>query len=152
MLTTTFEHMQKTKLIDNFWAVGFNGDKAVYKEDLGWSDYMKRDAQSDYPETIFRYVVEIEGLNILFFWVKDRNFYTIETEKTPIEVRRISANPNWDGTCEYQKAGVNGVLNTSSPGEVIATFDDPTLIWDELTIDSIRIGDVLTNSVIVELD
>ena len=42
------------------------------KEDLGWSDYIKRDAQSDYPETIFRYIVEVEGLNILFYWFKDK--------------------------------------------------------------------------------
>lgn len=67
------------------------------KEDLGWSDYIKRDAQSDYPETIFRYIVEVEGLNILFYWFKDKNFYSIETGKSPVEVRRLYLNPNWDG-------------------------------------------------------
>ena len=42
------------------------------KEDLGWSDYIKRDAQSDYPETIFRYIVEVEGLNIFFIGSKTK--------------------------------------------------------------------------------
>ena len=50
--------MDRHILIKNFWNVGFHGDKSVAKEDLGWSNYIKRDAQSDYPETIFRYIVD----------------------------------------------------------------------------------------------
>lgn len=144
--------MDREKKIESFWRVGFDGDRAIYREDVGWSDTLKRDAQSDYPETIFRYVVEIVGNNILFYWLKDRNFYVIETEKTPIEVRRISSNANWDGKYEYEKAGEGGRPTTSSAGELLATFEEPTLIWEELTIDTVRIGDVLENSVIVELD
>ena len=89
------------------------------KEDLGWTDYIKRDAQSDYPETIFRYIVEVEGLNILFYWFKDKNFYSIETGKSPVEVRRLYLNPNWDGKCEYLKAGIEGSPHTSSAGEIL---------------------------------
>ena len=33
----------------------------------------------------------------MFYYLEDGQFYTIETEKTPIEVRRIFPNPNWDG-------------------------------------------------------
>lgn len=101
--------MNRHILIENFWRVGNNGDKSVAQEDLGWCDAIKADAQSDYPETIFRYVVELVGLNILFYWLKDRQWYTIETEKDPIEVRRIYPNPNWDGKCEYAKAGLCGL-------------------------------------------
>ena len=113
--------------------VGCNGDKSIRKEDLGWSDSIKRDAQSDKPETIFRYIVEILGLNILFYWLKDHQWYTIETEKDPIEVRRIYPNPHWDGKCEMTKADLNGEPHTSSKGEIIATFNSPTQVWDELT-------------------
>lgn len=84
-------------MIPNFFRVGCDGDKTIRRSDLGWSDSSKRDARSDYPETIFRYFVEIVGLNILFYYLEDGQFYTIETEKTPIEVRRIFPNPNWDG-------------------------------------------------------
>lgn len=45
--------MNKEVLIPNFFKVGCNGDKSIRKEDLGWSDSIKRDAQSDNPETIF---------------------------------------------------------------------------------------------------
>lgn len=144
--------MNRNVIIGNFWNVGYNGDKSLAKEDLGWSDMMKRDAQSDYPEAIFRYVVEIVGLNILFYWLKDKNWYTIETEKEPIEVRKIFPNPKWDGKCKYLKAGLEGYPQTCSKGTIIATFDDPTKIWNELSIDGVPIGEVLENSLIATLD
>lgn len=139
-------------LVPNFFKVGYDGDKSIKKSDLGWSESTKRDAQSDYPETIFRYIVEIVGFNILFYYIKDHQFYTIETEKKPIEVRRIYPNPTWDGKYEINKAGLNGEPYTNSDGELIASFDDPTKIWGNLKIEGTTIGDVLENSFIVELD
>ena len=41
--------MSNEVLIPNFFKVGCNGDKSIRKDDLGWSDSIKRDAQSDYP-------------------------------------------------------------------------------------------------------
>lgn len=144
--------MDDEVLIANFFRVGYNGDKTIRKSNLGWSDTIIQDAQSDDPETIFRYIVEIVGLNILFYWMEDRQWYTIETEKDPIEVRRIYPNPNWDGKCEYTKAGKEGYPSTCSAGEVLATFEDPTMVWDELKINGTPIGKVLVNSVITDLD
>lgn len=144
--------MEDEVLIHNFFKVGFNGDKSIRRCDLGWSDSSKRDARSDYPETIFRYFVEIVGLNILFYHIKDRQFYTIETEKTPIEVRRIYPNPNWDGKNEIERSGLDGMPRTSSAGELLATFEDPTQIWSGLTIDGETIGNILDNSFILEMD
>lgn len=139
-------------IINNFWNVGFNGDKSVAKEELGWSDAIKEDAKSDNPETIFRYVVEIVGFNILFYWIKDGNWYTIETEKDPIEVRKKFPNPKWDGKCEYLKAGLEGYPQTSSQGELLATFYEPIQIWNRLKICGFSIGEILENSVIATLD
>ena len=140
-------------IVERFFNVGVNGDITLCKEDLGLQqENLILDAQSDDPETIFRYVVEVVGLNILFYWVEDRNFYTIETERDPIEVRRIYDNPNWDGDIEYMKAGADGGPHTSSAGEILATFDDPTRIWDELQISGVKIGDVLKRSAILDLD
>ena len=65
--------MDRHIIVENFWNVGFDGDKSLSSEDLGWSDYIMRDAESDYPEYIFRYVVEQVGFNILSYWAKDRN-------------------------------------------------------------------------------
>ncbi len=141
-------------IIEKFFRVGVNGDVALREKDLGLQiENLILDARSDDPETIFRYYVETVGLNILFYWIKDRNFYTIETELDPIEVRRIYNNPNWDGDCEYMKAHNNGYgPNTSSPGELLATFKEPSDIWGHLKIDGVSIGDVLKRSVILDLD
>ena len=146
--------MSKKIIKENFWNVGNNGDRNLYEEDLGWNSgkNMVEDAQSDYPEDIFRYYVEIVGLNVLFYWAEDENFYTIETEKDPIEIRRIYPNPDYKGISEYSKAGSGLGPSTSSAGEIIATFDDPTKIWNEMKISGVSLSEVFKRSVIITLD
>lgn len=144
--------MERKKLIENFWNVGVNGDRDVWEDELGWPQVLKDDAKSDYSETIFRYVVEIGGFNLLFYWLDDGRFYAIETEKTPIEVRRIFLNPKWDGKSIFSRFGTGRGPHSSSAGEVLATFDDPTMIWDNLSINDVPIGRVIERSVIIEWD
>ena len=144
--------MERKILIKNFWKVGNDGDRNLYEDDLGWSETSRKDAMSDYPEYIFRYFVEDVGLNILFYWLEDRNFYAIQTEKDPVEVRRINPNPNWDGECELTKADSDIGPTTSSDGEIIKTFDDPTEIWSNLLINGVSLEKVLERSVIIEMD
>lgn len=144
--------MNRTVIIENFWRVGTGGDRSLAKEDLGWPQSLQQDARSDYSEAIFRYVVEIAGFNILFYWLKDRNFYVIETEKMPIEVRRISPNPDWDGQCEFTKAASNLGPNTASPGEVLVTFNSPADIWDNLKIDGVPIAEIIPEASILTWD
>jgi len=141
-------------IIKNFFNVGVNGDIALREKDLGLQqENLILDAQSDNPETIFRYIVEIVGLNILFYWTEDRNFYTIETELDPIEVRRIYDNPNWNGEREYMKADRNGYgPHTHSAGEVLAIFQEVSDIWEQLKINGTSIGEVLKRSAILDLD
>ena len=115
--------MENEIIVPNFFRVGINGDKSIRKNDLGGSESSKRDAQSDYPESIFRYFVEIVGLNILFYYVKDRQFYTIETEKFPIEVRRIFPNPNWDGIIDYLPYKLYSIYVSTSSATHLADID-----------------------------
>lgn len=144
--------MERQILIKNFWRVGNDGDRNLYENDLGWSESCRKDARSDYSEYIFRYYVEDVGLNILFYWVEDGNFYSIETEKSPVEIRRINLNPNWNGECELTKAGSDLGPTTSSNGEILQTFNDPTEIWSNLTINGVSLEKVLERSVIIEMD
>ena len=145
--------MDRKIIKKNFWNVGDNGDRNLYEEDLGWtSNSFIQDARSDYPEDIFRYYVEMVGLNILFYWVEDENFYTIETEKDPIEIRRIYPNPDYTGKSEYSKAGNGPGPSTSSDGEILATFEDPTKIWNNFTISGVPLAKVFERSVIIDLD
>lgn len=144
--------MNNSIIKEDFWLKGANGDTSLKIEDLGWPMALKSEAQSDYPETIFRQIVEVMGFNLLFYWTLDENFYVIETEKSPIEVRKIFPNPNWDGKFEFQKAASNSGPNTASPGEILAMFDSPTKIWSELKINGISIEEVIEKSLIVTWD
>lgn len=146
--------MKSKVLIENFWNVGdASGDKTLREDELGWPQSLKEDAQADYSERVFRYVIEEVGLNLVFYWIIDRNFYVIETEKTPVEVRKLYPNPQWDGKCEFLKVGLLGEgASSCSAGEILATFDDEALSWDELKINGIPIGDVLERSKIITWD
>ena len=92
------------------------------------------------------------GLNILFYWTKDENFYAIDLEKSPIVVRRIFPNPDYEGKSEYSKAGVRLGPSTHSDGDIIATFEAPTLIWNNLTISGATLNEVFKHSVTMDLD
>lgn len=145
--------MERKVIKEHFWNTGVNGDVQLTSDNLGWPEMLKEDAKSDYSETIFRYCIEIVGFTLLFYWTRDENFYTIETEKCPIEVRRIYQDPEWDGKCEFLKAGTEKTgPNTASSGEVIATFEDPTRIWTQLQIDGIPISRIIEESVIITWD
>lgn len=139
-------------IIPDFWKVGSDGDRSLKRGELGWPQQLIGEAQSDYPEKIFRHIVEVVGFNLLLFWTRDQNFYSIETEKDPIEVRRLDLNPEWDGKCMFLKAGSGNGPSTSSPGKVLATYDNPMLIWDDLKIEGIPIGQVIEESLIVTWD
>lgn len=144
--------MARKLLVENFWRVGNEGDRNLYEDDLGWSESAKKAARSDYSEYIFRYWVEDVGLNILFYWLEDKNFYSLKTEKSPIELVRIKLNHKWDGECELTKAGSDYGPTTVSEGTVIQTFDNPTEIWSNLKINGITLEKVLEQSAIIEMD
>ena len=145
--------MERKVIKEHFWNTGVNGDVQLTSDNLGWPEMLKEDAKSDYSEIIFTNCLELVRFTLLFYWTRDENFYTIETEKCPIEVRRIYQDPEWDGKCEFLKAGTEKTgPNTASSGEVIATFEDPTRIWTQLQIDGIPISRIIEESVIITWD
>lgn len=144
--------MDRKVIIKNFWRVGNNGDRNLYEDELGWAESSKKAARSDFSEYVFRYWVEEVGLNILFYWLEDQNFYAIKTEDTPIEVVRIYPNPNWDGKCELTKAGSDVGPTTESEGEIIQTYEDPSEIWSNLSISGVSLEKILERSVIIDMD
>ncbi len=144
--------MENKIIKQHFWKVGSNGDTTLSVNDLGWPEELVADARSDYSEEIFRYAIEIAGFNLLFYWTVDEEFYVIETEKNPIEVRRIYHNPHWDGVCEFCKADSDYGPNTASKGEIIALFENTAEIWNKLHINNVPIKDVLEKSLIMTWD
>ena len=68
-------------------------------------------------------------------------------------MRRVYQYTEWDGKCEFLKAGIEKAgPNTASSGELIASFEDPTRIWTQLKIDGIPISQVIEESAIITWD
>lgn len=136
-------------LIQNFYKYG--GDHAVYESDLGWQDWAVRDVGYTESSKLFYYYIVEVGLNMLFYYVDDGWFYTIETEKEPnIEVRRIYKDPNWDG--EYLTYSVEDGVMTCSDGEILYILHRREDIWDTVKINGKSLEEVLARSVIMDLD
>lgn len=143
--------MKKNKgeiLIKDFWHRIEPRD--VYVGDLGWQESDVLSVGSDNPERIFRYYIEEVGYNMEFYYTKDGNFYVIFTEELPILVKRKLKDPNWDG--RFLIESVLDYCSTHGEGEVIYSTDDASVIYDELKIDGVGIGDVLAESVIINKD
>ena len=145
------EKKEKGKiLIPNFWCVGVDGDHALYESDLGWCQRDFDDAMSENPEKVFRYNVNEVGMSILFFWVKDMNWYTLDMEKYPVELRRLRKSPNWDGKWVYENVDCT-YLDHHADGDVIMTFDDDSRIWNDLVINGEHIEQILNESLIHDI-
>lgn len=105
---------------------------------------------SENPERVFRYNVNEVGLSLLFFWVKDMNWYTLDMEKYPAELRRLRKNPNWDGKWVCENVDCT-YPDHHADGDVIMTFDDDSRIWDDLVINGEHIGQILNESLIHDI-
>ncbi len=145
------ESREKGKiLIPSFWRVGEDGDHALYASELGWRESEYKDVMSDNPEKVFRYYVNEWGFSLLFFWVKDMNWYTLDMEKYPVELRRLRRNPNWDGKWVYEN--VDCIYpEHHADGDVIMTFEDDSRIWNDLVINGVHIEQILNESLIHDI-
>lgn len=105
---------------------------------------------SENPEKVFRYNVNEVGMSILFFWTKDMNWYTLDMEKYPAELRRLRKNPNWDG--KWVSENVDCIHpDHHANGDVIMTFDDDSRIWNDLAMNGEHIGQILSESLIYDI-
>ncbi len=137
-------------LIPNFWRIGNNGDHALYKSELGWQERDYSDAMSDDPRKVFNYYVEEVGFSILFFWTRDMNWYTLDMETYPFELRRLRKNPDWDGKWVYEN--VDCIYpEHHADGDVIMTFEDDSRIWNDLVINGEHIEQILNESLIHDI-
>ena len=94
---------------------------------------------------------KVDELGRVVIPIEIRNQFNI-MEKDPIEIRRIYPNPDYTGKSEYSKAGNGPGPSTSSDGEILATFEDPTKIWNNFTISGVPLAKVFERSVIIDLD
>ena len=117
----------------------------IYEDQLGWPWEAKREAGSLVSKTIFDFEVVEVGLNLAFYYIDNDTFYGIHREEIPIECKVFPR----DRTNEY--IGWQCDSDTHKDGEVIASFEDPHDIWDNLKIDGKSLEEVLERSYITYL-
>ncbi len=126
-------------VVPNFFGVG----KHLYKHQLGWQDYEKKEAGSLVSEKIFHHEIVEIGYNLSFYYVDNDTFYGIHTERYPIECKILPR----DKSKEFIRWQCEG--NTHDDGLIIASFDDENDIWDNLRINGKCLEEVLEHSYIM---
>ena len=122
-------------------------DPIIRQSDLGWSTSDYRDAESRDPKDVFNYFWR-HAFSIIFYYPDDGNFYELFMEGTPFKFWRIPKKSDWDGKWIIQSID----WNDHREGDVLQTFDDSTDLWNTLKVDGKPIGDVISNSIIAEIN
>lgn len=119
----------------------------IYEDELGFRSEMKAEAKTDVPSEVFRFQVEIVGLNLAFYYPPTDTFYGILTEMRPVKVKTLPRDRNRSEFIGYQCD-----CDPHDEDELIATFDDITEVWDGLKIDGKDFEEVINHSYIVALN
>ncbi len=134
---------QRKIVLKEFYGPGFD----IYDDQLGFTKPMYEEARSYVAREAFRFHVESVGLNMAFYYIDNDTFYGIHTEVRPIRVKVL---PRDRSLSEY--IGFQCESDTYDiPVEVVAIFDEPCEIWDNLRIDGKSLEEVLRRSFITSL-
>lgn len=114
---------------------------------LGWQPENRRETKSSVSKKIFNtYVVECH-FNIIFYYVKDGNFYGIHAEICPTPVFRFKKEP---GECIYDELGYQDTHDYKD-GEILYCFNNYSEIWQVVKINGKPLEEVLEDSFIVNI-
>ena len=133
----------ENKVILTNWAPS---EPVIMSSDLGWhkTDYL--DAGSHDPQDVFNFFLHHFN-SIVFFYPVDGNFYEFFMEGHPFKFWRVINKSKWNGKWVVEKIS----WDTHKQGEVLMTFDDDTDLWNSLKVNGTPIGDVIAQSIIVEI-
>lgn len=129
--------------IPDFYGYG----EHVYTDELGFRQEMKAEARSLVAREVFKDQVEEVGLNLAFYDPVTDKFYGIHRENVPCVVKILPRNFN-----ESPYIGWQCDSDTHDEGEIIASFDDITCLWDNLRINNEPFEKVLLRSYITALN
>lgn len=95
----------------------------------------------------FKYYVEDLGRNLIYYYLKNRNFYGIHAERCPTPVFRFKKDESEEAVINQLK----GDTHDYEDGEIICWVDSEHNIWDEVRIDCKSLEQVLQCSYIVNI-
>ena len=135
--------IQRKIAIPDFYGKG----KHIYEDQMGFDQHHKSEARSLVAREIFRYYMEVVGLNMAFYYPVTDTFYAIYNDEQPVEVytlprdRRRSDSIGWQCDCDPHEED-----------QIIATFEEISDVWDGLKIDGKDFEEVIMHSYIVALN
>lgn len=137
------EQITKRKVaLPNFYRKG----EDIYEDQLGWPEWAKEDACSSVSKVIFDCEVVRIGFNMAFYYVDNDTFYGIHREAYPVEIKILPRDRN---ACKF--IGYQCEANTHEGDDIIATFENPSDIWDNFKIDGKSLEEVIERSYIMLL-
>ena len=120
----------------------------LYEDELGWTEYVKKEAKSNNSKEIFKYVVDRVGYNMSFFYTGNNNFYSVFSEVDPIEVKLLT----------YDKPDAEWVfwrrMDTdphSNECVILGEYKNADDIWDNFKIEGKSLEEVLEKSLILDM-
>ncbi len=116
---------------------------------LGWTLQNRVEVKSAVSKKIFDYYVTDMGMNMIFYYVEDGNFYGIHGEECPTPVFRFKKEP-----ADYIEGEI-GDRDTHSyqTEEILYMVDcDKDDLWDTVKIDGKSLEEVIQNSYIVVIN
>jgi hypothetical protein len=133
-----------TVIVHDFFGEGQNLE--AYQ--LGWNLDSKLEAKSCVSKKIFDFYIEEMGMNMIFYYVEDGNFYGIHTEICPTPFFRFKKFP-----CKYTNDALEGQdTHDYQDGEILYWVEENQKIWDVVKINGKSLEEVIQNSYIVVIN
>ena len=133
--------MERKVIIKEFFGPG----QDLHEDQLGWQEEEKREARSLVSKDVFDTEVVKIGWNLTFYYVDNDTLYGIHAEELPTPVKLLPRDRD-EPYIHWQFKS-----DTHEDCPVIASFEDPREIWDNLKIDGKSLEEVLERSFIVAL-
>lgn len=132
-----------TVVVPDFFGEGQNLE--VWQ--LGWDIEFKIEAKTSVSRKLFEYYVEEHRRNLIFYYVKDGNFYGIHSENCPTPVFVFKK----DESGEYPIDQLDGDTHDYAEGKILYEVPCNQKIWDIVRIDGKSLEEVLQDSYIVNI-
>jgi hypothetical protein len=126
----------------------FGNNKHLEAWQLGWDTDAKIEAKSSVSRNIFEFYIAEMGMNLIFYYLEDNNFYGIHAEICPtpfFRFKKVKAEFIYDQLGETDTHDYN-------TEDVLFWIENKYDIWDTVKINGKSLEEVIQNSFIVSIN